>query len=174
MYVAALIFCPVTVPLVAVRLVGPRWGHSVPPCCLARRASTPERGNVKRLSRAKGLPCGLPVPLARAPPGALSSRRRSSAPRSAGSSLRPTARAKAAQRAGRKSAAPCLRLRSSLAAGPLSVAVPTGLPLLSRAAGAVAPSLRSVAPGARPAPPPQGNGQGIGRSTSPRKGQGRA
>jgi hypothetical protein len=73
MYVAALIFCPdITVPLVAVRLVGPRWGHSVPPCCLARRASTPERGNSKRLSRAKGLPCGLPVPLARVPPGALS------------------------------------------------------------------------------------------------------
>ena len=146
MYVAALIFCPVTVPLVAVRLVGPRWGHSVPPCCLARRASTPERGNVKRLSRAKGLPCGLPVPLARAPPGALSSRRRSSAPRSAGSSLRPTARAKAAQRAGRKSAAPCLRLRSSLAAGPLSVAVPTGLPLLLVRRGL---SLRRSAPSLR-------------------------
>ena len=54
MYVAALIFCPVTVPLVAVRFVGPRWGHSVPPCCLARRASTPERGNVTKVVARQG------------------------------------------------------------------------------------------------------------------------
>jgi len=60
MYVAALIFCPVTVPLVAVRFVGPRWGHSVPPCCLARRASTPERGNVKGCRAPRVCPAGCP------------------------------------------------------------------------------------------------------------------
>lgn len=137
----------------------PDGGTRRPLFRLARFASHARRGESSRLSRAKGLPCRLPVSQARAPPGALSLRGQHTAPRRL---VRASVYAQGSgPRIARRLRRPCATLpRSRVRRAPLCVCVGCRRrsPLRSFRRGALTPSLRSVARVARLRAPRRGYG----------------